>query len=99
MDPAYEPDENEIRTLFGLHLMQKRNDGVIDRSLFRNIVTKNKNVSERRIFCTLLQKFVQPSGKETMPEREPLMVQTYSGMREAHCSIAGHVLCMQKVQG
>lgn len=46
MDPAYEPDENEIRTLFGLHLMQKRNDGVIDRSLFKNIVTKNKSVSE-----------------------------------------------------
>ncbi|XP_066492937.1 bifunctional purine biosynthesis protein ATIC [Tiliqua scincoides] len=46
MDPAYEPDENEIRTLFGLHLMQKRNDGVIDRSLFKNIVTKNKNLPE-----------------------------------------------------
>ncbi|XP_033026933.1 bifunctional purine biosynthesis protein PURH [Lacerta agilis] len=46
MDPAYEPDENEIRTLFGLHLMQKRNDGVIDRSLFKNIVTKNKSLPE-----------------------------------------------------
>ncbi|KAJ6665323.1 hypothetical protein lerEdw1_004372 [Lerista edwardsae] len=46
MDPAYEPDENEIRTLFGLHLKQKRNDGVIDRSLFKNIVTKNKNLPE-----------------------------------------------------
>ncbi|XP_062972171.1 bifunctional purine biosynthesis protein ATIC isoform X2 [Elgaria multicarinata webbii] len=49
MDPAYEPDENEIRTLFGLHLMQKRNDGVIDRSLFKNIVTKNKNLPEPAI--------------------------------------------------
>ncbi|XP_028560452.2 bifunctional purine biosynthesis protein ATIC [Podarcis muralis] len=49
MDPAYEPDENEIRTLFGLHLMQKRNDGVIDRSLFKNIVTKNKSLPEPAI--------------------------------------------------
>lgn len=48
MDPTYEPDDTEIRTLFGLHLMQKRNNAVIDRSLFKNIVTKNKNVSVRR---------------------------------------------------
>lgn len=48
MDPRYEPDDSEIRTLYGLHLMQKRNNAVIDRSLFKNIVTKNKNVSVRR---------------------------------------------------
>uniref|UniRef100_A0A8B9M3D0 Bifunctional purine biosynthesis protein ATIC n=1 Tax=Accipiter nisus TaxID=211598 RepID=A0A8B9M3D0_9AVES len=46
MDPRYEPDDNEIRTLYGLHLMQKRNNAVIDRSLFKNIVTKNKNLPE-----------------------------------------------------
>lgn len=45
MDPHYQPDDNEIRTLYGLHLMQKRNNAVIDRSLFKNIVTQNKNVS------------------------------------------------------
>jgi len=28
--------------------MQKRNNAVIDRSLFKNIVTKNKTVSLRR---------------------------------------------------
>ncbi|KAF7243622.1 Bifunctional purine biosynthesis protein PURH [Varanus komodoensis] len=49
MDPAYEPDENEIRTLFGLYLAQKRNDCVIDRSLFKNVVTKNKNLPEPAI--------------------------------------------------
>lgn len=48
MDPNYEPDDNEIRTLYGLQLMQKRNNAVIDRSLFKNIVTKNKTVSLRR---------------------------------------------------
>lgn len=45
MDQSYNADENEVRTLFGLHLSQKRNNGVIDRSLFSNIVTKNKDVS------------------------------------------------------
>lgn len=45
MDPHYEPDDLEVRTLYGLNLMQKRNNAVIDRSLFKNIVTKNKNVS------------------------------------------------------
>lgn len=45
MDQSYTPDENEVRTLFGLHLSQKRNNGVIDRSLFSNVVTKNKDVS------------------------------------------------------
>lgn len=45
MDQSYNPDENEVRTLFGLCLSQKRNNGVIDRSLFSNIVTKNKDVS------------------------------------------------------
>uniref|UniRef100_A0A8C4TY65 Bifunctional purine biosynthesis protein ATIC n=1 Tax=Falco tinnunculus TaxID=100819 RepID=A0A8C4TY65_FALTI len=60
MDPHYEPDDNEIRTLYGLHLMQKRNNAVIDRSLFKNIVTKNKNVigigagQQSRIHCTRL---------------------------------------------
>lgn len=45
MDQSYNPDENEVRTLFGLCLSQKRNNGVIDRSLFNNVVTKNKDVS------------------------------------------------------
>lgn len=45
MDQSYTPDENEVRTLFGLRLSQKRNNGVIDRSLFSNVVTKNKDVS------------------------------------------------------
>uniref|UniRef100_A0A8C0EAP1 Bifunctional purine biosynthesis protein ATIC n=1 Tax=Bubo bubo TaxID=30461 RepID=A0A8C0EAP1_BUBBB len=49
MDPHYEPDDSEIRTLYGLHLMQKRNNAVIDRSLFKNIVTKNKNLPESAV--------------------------------------------------
>ncbi|KFV17224.1 Bifunctional purine biosynthesis protein PURH, partial [Tauraco erythrolophus] len=49
MDPHYEPDDTEIRTLYGLHLMQKRNNAVIDRSLFKNIVTKNKSLPESAV--------------------------------------------------
>ncbi|KFZ51189.1 Bifunctional purine biosynthesis protein PURH, partial [Podiceps cristatus] len=49
MDPHYEPDDNEVRTLYGLHLMQKRNNAVIDRALFKNIVTKNKNLPESAV--------------------------------------------------
>ncbi|KAJ7345030.1 hypothetical protein JRQ81_000980 [Phrynocephalus forsythii] len=66
MDPFYEPDENEIRTLFGLYLMQKRNDGVIDRSLFKNIVTKNKNLPEAAIrdliVATIAVKYTQSNS-------------------------------------
>ncbi|XP_029815453.1 bifunctional purine biosynthesis protein PURH, partial [Manacus vitellinus] len=49
MDPHYEPDDLEVRTLYGLNLMQKRNNAVIDRSLFKNIVTKNKTLPEAAI--------------------------------------------------
>uniref|UniRef100_A0A8I5NAZ1 Bifunctional purine biosynthesis protein ATIC n=1 Tax=Papio anubis TaxID=9555 RepID=A0A8I5NAZ1_PAPAN len=60
MDQSYKPDENEVRTLFGLHLSQKRNNGVVDKSLFSNVVTKNKDVigigagQQSRIHCTRL---------------------------------------------
>ncbi|XP_072321445.1 bifunctional purine biosynthesis protein ATIC [Eucyclogobius newberryi] len=41
MDPEYEPDEMEVRVLFGLHLKQKRNGGVIDKAFFSNVVSKS----------------------------------------------------------
>lgn len=40
MDPEYEPDEEEVRVLFGLHLKQKRNGAAVDKELFSNIVSK-----------------------------------------------------------
>ncbi|KTG44108.1 hypothetical protein cypCar_00027432 [Cyprinus carpio] len=42
MEPEFEPDEEEVRVLFGLHLKQKRNGAVIDKELFSNIVSKGK---------------------------------------------------------
>nr|XP_012418111.1 PREDICTED: bifunctional purine biosynthesis protein PURH isoform X3 [Odobenus rosmarus divergens] len=66
MDQSYKPDENEVRTLFGLHLSQKRNNGVIDRSLFSNVVTKNKDLPESAlrdlIVATIAVKYTQSNS-------------------------------------
>ncbi|XP_034536887.1 bifunctional purine biosynthesis protein PURH [Notolabrus celidotus] len=40
MDPEYEPDETEVRVLFGLYLKQKRNGGLINKDFFSNVVSK-----------------------------------------------------------
>lgn len=40
MDPDYEPDESEVRVLFGLYLKQKRNGGLINKEFFSNVVSK-----------------------------------------------------------
>ncbi|KAH3704758.1 hypothetical protein DPMN_079819 [Dreissena polymorpha] len=44
MDPTYEPPETETRTLYGLQLTQKRNDAVINKLVFKNIVTSSSEV-------------------------------------------------------
>nr|XP_033803147.1 bifunctional purine biosynthesis protein PURH [Geotrypetes seraphini] len=46
MDPDYEPDEMEVRNIFGLNLMQKRDNAVIDKSLFSNVVTKHTDIPD-----------------------------------------------------
>ncbi|KAL1022059.1 hypothetical protein UPYG_G00021690 [Umbra pygmaea] len=48
MDPAYEPDETEVRVLFGLYLKQKRNGAIIDKELFSNVVSKG-TLSEKAV--------------------------------------------------
>lgn len=45
MDPAYKPDAMERKILFGLTLEQQRNNAVIGKNLFCNIVSENKLVS------------------------------------------------------
>lgn len=47
MDPNYVPSPVERKTIFGLTLEQKRNDAVIDSSLFANVVSK-KDLSLRQ---------------------------------------------------
>ena len=46
MDSAFEPHNVETRTLFGLKLEQHRNNARIDENVFKNIVTKRKDVSD-----------------------------------------------------
>ena len=66
MDQSYNPDENEVRTLFGLCLSQKRNNGTIGRSLFSNVVTKNKDLPESAlrdlIVATIAVKYTQSNS-------------------------------------
>ncbi|KAJ3018043.1 bifunctional phosphoribosylaminoimidazolecarboxamide formyltransferase/IMP cyclohydrolase [Thoreauomyces humboldtii] len=40
IDPAYEPAESETRQVYGLHLQQKRNNLLITKDVFKNVVTK-----------------------------------------------------------
>jgi len=49
MDPLYEPTQMEKRTLYGLHLEQRRNDSVINEDLFSNVVSSNKEVSDETL--------------------------------------------------
>jgi phosphoribosylaminoimidazolecarboxamide formyltransferase/IMP cyclohydrolase len=53
MDPNYVPPETETRQVYGISLQQKRNDIVIDESLFKNVVTKDKEVSHAFLPCTV----------------------------------------------
>jgi phosphoribosylaminoimidazolecarboxamide formyltransferase / IMP cyclohydrolase len=46
IDPTYQPDLIEARDVFGVTLEQRRNDRLITRADFANIVTKNKEIPE-----------------------------------------------------
>uniref|UniRef100_A0A1I8PIY0 Bifunctional purine biosynthesis protein ATIC n=1 Tax=Stomoxys calcitrans TaxID=35570 RepID=A0A1I8PIY0_STOCA len=66
MDPDYEPSDLERKTIFGLTLEQKRNDAVIDASLFKNVVTKVKQLPQTAvrdlIVATIALKFTQSNS-------------------------------------
>lgn len=53
MDPDYEPDEPEVRVLFGLYLKQKRNGGLINKAFFSNVVSKG-SVSDCSVLTFIL---------------------------------------------
>lgn len=68
MDPDYEPDDTEVRVLFGLYLKQKRNGGRIDKEFFSNVVSKGSvrlkcvnffltrsNLTDFNAFCCVLK--------------------------------------------
>lgn len=66
IDPAYQPGEMERRELFGLTLEQQRNSAAIDRSLFRDVVTKNKALPEQAVetllVATIALKYTQSNS-------------------------------------
>ena len=46
MDPSYVPAEKETKTVFGVTFEQKRNDVAITEDCLKDVVTKNKDLSE-----------------------------------------------------
>uniref|UniRef100_A0A2A4J3H0 Bifunctional purine biosynthesis protein ATIC n=1 Tax=Heliothis virescens TaxID=7102 RepID=A0A2A4J3H0_HELVI len=66
MDPNYEPDLMEQKTIFGLTLEQRRNDAKITPDLFKNVVTaKNAlpaNAVRDLIVATIALKYTQSNS-------------------------------------
>uniref|UniRef100_A0A7N8Y702 Bifunctional purine biosynthesis protein ATIC n=1 Tax=Mastacembelus armatus TaxID=205130 RepID=A0A7N8Y702_9TELE len=65
MDPGYEPDEAEVRVLFGLYLKQKRNGALINKEFFSNVVSKG-SLSEEAVrdltVATIAVKYTQSNS-------------------------------------
>ncbi|EFN72513.1 Bifunctional purine biosynthesis protein PURH [Camponotus floridanus] len=66
IDPSYVPSAIERKTLYGLVMEQKRNDAVIDKSIFDNVTTKSKILSEDAIrdliVATVTVKYTQSNS-------------------------------------
>lgn len=66
IDSNYEPSPIERKTLFGLQMEQKRNDAIIGKSLFDNIVTKSKKLPESALrdllVATIALKYTQSNS-------------------------------------
>uniref|UniRef100_A0AC34Q992 Bifunctional purine biosynthesis protein ATIC n=2 Tax=Panagrolaimus sp. JU765 TaxID=591449 RepID=A0AC34Q992_9BILA len=66
IDPKYLPSEDEVRTVFGLKLKQKRNNAQIDPVVFENIVSDNKDLPKTAIIdllvATIAVKYTQSNS-------------------------------------
>lgn len=66
IDPTYEPESLETRQVYGVSLQQKRNDAIINKSSFREIVSKNKDLVDQAIVdltvATLALKYTQSNS-------------------------------------
>ncbi|KAL3279817.1 hypothetical protein HHI36_017324 [Cryptolaemus montrouzieri] len=64
--PNYEPDPIERKILFGLTLEQQRNNAIIDKKIFENIVTVEKHLPEAAIrdliVATIALKYTQSNS-------------------------------------
>ncbi|CCH59748.1 hypothetical protein TBLA_0B09310 [Henningerozyma blattae CBS 6284] len=66
IDPTYEPEPLETRQVYGISLQQKRNDAIINKSSFREIVSANKQLTEQAVIdltlATLALKYTQSNS-------------------------------------
>lgn len=66
IDPSYVPSSMERKTLYGLVMEQKRNDAMINKSMFDNVVTKSKTLLESAIrdliVATITVKYTQSNS-------------------------------------
>uniref|UniRef100_A0A3P9BCM9 Bifunctional purine biosynthesis protein ATIC n=1 Tax=Maylandia zebra TaxID=106582 RepID=A0A3P9BCM9_9CICH len=62
MDPDYEPDDTEVRVLFGLYLKQKRNGGRINKDFFSNVVSKGSEAVRDLTVATIAVKYTQSNS-------------------------------------
>lgn len=66
MDPTYEPTPQELRTVYGITLEQRRNDVKITPDLYKNIVSKNKDLPQEAIadllVATISLKYTQSNS-------------------------------------
>lgn len=68
IDPTYEPNEIETRTLFGIYMQQKRNNAKIDRNLFdeKSVIVKSGSITPEAIrdliVATIALKFTQSNS-------------------------------------
>ncbi|EJS42771.1 ade16p [Saccharomyces arboricola H-6] len=66
IDPNYVPGQMESREVFGVTLQQKRNDAIINQSTFKEVVSKNKALTEQAVIdltvATLVLKYTQSNS-------------------------------------
>ncbi|QLG72569.1 hypothetical protein HG535_0D02770 [Zygotorulaspora mrakii] len=66
IDPNYIPDSVETRQVYGVNLQQKRNDAIINKSSFREIVSENKALTEQAVIdltvATIALKYTQSNS-------------------------------------
>lgn len=66
IDPNYIPESMETRQVYGVSLQQKRNDAIINKSSFREIVSENKSLTEQAVVdltvATIALKYTQSNS-------------------------------------
>ncbi|CCH43907.1 phosphoribosylaminoimidazolecarboxamide formyltransferase / IMP cyclohydrolase [Wickerhamomyces ciferrii] len=66
IDPNFTPDLLETRQVYGITLQQKRNDAIINKSTFKEIVSKNKDLPEQAVIdltvATISLKYTQSNS-------------------------------------